>query len=293
MKTKFSIIVPVYNSLGDLKKLIDSVIPQLNGHELIVVNDGSSNRTLRPWLDGNDHIRAIHLDRNQGSGAARNAGIVAARGERVLFIDADCVAHSDWLKEHEAFHRKFPHEVCLGNILPQSRESLLLRFLEYGSSPMFDLNNPQIRALELTSFDFFFTANASVPRQALVDSGLFDVRYNGAWDDIELAYRLHQHGLLFRFHKKATVSHRHPDTYTRFLRRQIRVGRGYWRLHNHHPELLDALSFANQWQALREGLKLARRQGQSAWESNGFMAIEFLGKLYFWYGYLREKRQST
>jgi glycosyltransferase involved in cell wall biosynthesis len=289
MATKFTIVVPVFNSIKDLKRLITSLTPQLNEHELIIINDGSTDGNIISLLEQNAHVIPVHLKQNRGSSAARNAGIRKASGERIVFIDADCVATENWIEMHEQFHDRFPEDGCIGNILPQSLESVLLRFLDHGPSPIFGFNELKIDHLAPISYRFFYTANSSVPRKALLDAGLFDERYNGAWDDVELGYRLDTHDFRFRFNEKALVYHRNPDNYRRFFRRQIRVGRGYWQAHQHHPEFLGALSFNNQFIALKEGLGKAMSLGRSLSDRIGFVILEFIGRLLFWQGYLYDK----
>ena len=87
-----SIIIPTYNNAQFLPQAIDSVISQnVAGCEIVVVDDGSTDETgtvLAPYA-GKIHL--VHQE-NAGSAAARNAGLVLAKGEFVVFLDAD-----DWL----------------------------------------------------------------------------------------------------------------------------------------------------------------------------------------------------
>ena len=86
----FSVVMPVYNRERYVKEAIDSVLAQSDGDfELIVVDDGSTDRSV-------DIIRSIHdprirLSQNDhgGGAAARNTGIEAARGEFIVWIDSD------------------------------------------------------------------------------------------------------------------------------------------------------------------------------------------------------------
>ncbi len=84
MKPFFSVILPVYNSNESYQMSLNSVECQtFSSFEIIVVDDSS----LLPVRVNNPN-QLIKLKKNQGPAAARNAGIVAAAGEYVCFIDA-------------------------------------------------------------------------------------------------------------------------------------------------------------------------------------------------------------
>lgn len=90
---RVSVIVPVYNAGRFLRECVDSIRAQsFRDIEVICVDDAStdgSGEELRA-LEGEDgRVRALSLDKCLGVSAARNAGLDAATGEYVLFVDAD------------------------------------------------------------------------------------------------------------------------------------------------------------------------------------------------------------
>lgn len=87
-----SIIIPVYNAEKTIEKCLDSIINQTYKNiEIIMVNDGSgdnSEKVIESYKDNDSRIKYCYQE-NQGVSAARNLGISIARGEYVIFADAD------------------------------------------------------------------------------------------------------------------------------------------------------------------------------------------------------------
>lgn len=82
-------VIPVFNGERFLAEAIGSALAQdYEPHEVIVVDDGSTDGTAAVAARFGIRITCLH-QRNAGPGAARNAGILAARGELIAFLDAD------------------------------------------------------------------------------------------------------------------------------------------------------------------------------------------------------------
>ncbi|MFS0861498.1 glycosyltransferase [Fredinandcohnia sp. 179-A 10B2 NHS] len=92
MKPAISIIVPVYNLEEYLRDCIDSILDQtFTDFEVILVNDGStdgSGKISDEYAIKDNRVRVIHKE-YRGVSSARNAGINAAKGEYIGFIDGD------------------------------------------------------------------------------------------------------------------------------------------------------------------------------------------------------------
>jgi glycosyltransferase involved in cell wall biosynthesis len=89
-----SVVMPLYNKERELKRAIQSVLVQtIDDYELIVVNDGSTDKGPEIVAEMKDpRIRMIHQS-NGGVSAARNRGIEEARSDLIAFLDAD----DEWL----------------------------------------------------------------------------------------------------------------------------------------------------------------------------------------------------
>lgn len=90
-----SVVIPAYNAEMVIARAIDSVLVQdYSPLEIIVVNDGSTDRTaeiVRGYADRG--VRLIDLAQNHGASGCRNEGIAAASGPFIAFLDAD----DEWL----------------------------------------------------------------------------------------------------------------------------------------------------------------------------------------------------
>lgn len=91
-KRKYSVIIPVYNAEKTLRRCVDSLLEEhYPDAEIILVNDGSRDSSgviCREYVSKENCIRYIEKE-NGGVSTARNAGLDAASGEFVLFVDSD------------------------------------------------------------------------------------------------------------------------------------------------------------------------------------------------------------
>ena len=93
-----SIIMPAYNSAKTIGGVIDHVLKQpYTNIELIVVDDGSSDKTPRILQQYHDKRLIILTQPNAGAAAARNTGLAAATGEYVMFVDSDDKFSDDFI----------------------------------------------------------------------------------------------------------------------------------------------------------------------------------------------------
>ena len=94
---KISVIIPVYNAQAYLRECLDSVVNQtMEDIEIICVDDGSTDasaRLLRSFQDEDMRLRVL-LREHCGAGPARNAGIEAAEGRYITFLDSDSTRQS-------------------------------------------------------------------------------------------------------------------------------------------------------------------------------------------------------
>ena len=114
-----SIIIPAYNTAPYIHRAIESSLRQTHTNiEVLIVNDGSTDETLKVAQDYASHDGRVRVltQENAGVSAARNHGIHEARGEYVTMLDSD-----DWLEDDAIellldAQMKYPDKLPVGGI---------------------------------------------------------------------------------------------------------------------------------------------------------------------------------
>jgi len=205
----FSVVVPTYNRLPILRQCLAalaaqdlSTAPGVEGYEVIVVDDGSTDETVAALLQVTDpHLRLLQQDHG-GAAVARNCGVKAARGSVIVFIDSDLVVVKGFLAAHaRALQRHW------------RRRGSRLCFTYGAVINTSNFAQPTAEPHKLTdlSWAYFATGNVAIDRQLLLRSGLFDPRFcQYGWEDLELGERLRQLGVVLVRCPEAIGYHWHP-----------------------------------------------------------------------------------
>lgn len=243
-----SIIIPTFNRLRDLRRVVAAVRSQTgplgDDVEVVVVDDGSGDGTW-DWLSGQSRETGFVALRqsNAGPASARNRGVEAAGGETVIFLGDDTIPQPGWLAAHLEEHRLFgdsgPIAVLGYTSFPAEAESPFLRFInEYGAQFGYLI----IEDPCAVPFNFFYTSNISLPRNEIERHGGFREDFPAAaWEDIEFAYRAAADGLRIRYQPRARTTHHHCVQPRTFCRRQRTSGRSAAIFGSLHPELGEFL----------------------------------------------------
>jgi glycosyltransferase involved in cell wall biosynthesis len=258
-KNLVSVVVPAYNAAKILPACLSALQNQTRPpDEIIVVDDGSTDETIQTAMGcGAMVIEQAH----QGPAAARNLGIERARGDLVLFTDADCEPLPDWVDKMIA-PLADPQVVGVKGIYRTRQSSPTARFVQAEYEDKYDLMSHH------ATIDFIDTYAAAYRRSVYIENGGMDPHFpRASGEDIDFSYRLAQHGYKLVLARCAAVYHRHPDTVTKYLRRKYHVG--YWRvrMYKKHPEKMVADSHTPQSLKLQMGLL-------------GAIALAWVGSLY-------------
>ena len=127
---RISIIIPVYNGGETLDRCLRSIADQRFGdYQVIIVNDGSTDGTpelARRWADQDDRIEVVTQSCG-GPGKARNTGLELARGEYVVYMDADDYwVREDLVEQLAPRIESAPADVYLYQMIKVTEEGTLL-----------------------------------------------------------------------------------------------------------------------------------------------------------------------
>lgn len=178
-----------------------------DAYEVIVVSDGSTDGTGAYLENYRGTLRLRWFEQaNKGPAAARNAGVQAAAGEYILFVDDDLVPEPQLLEEHARSHHEAGRDVVvLGPLLtPEGFE--MAPWVRWEQEMLMKQYNAMLRGDWQATARQFYTGNASLRRRCIVAAGGFDEKFRRA-EDVELAYRLASNGLEFVFNIRAAGLH--------------------------------------------------------------------------------------
>lgn len=127
MKPLVSIIVPVYNVEGYLRRCVDSILAQkFQDYELILVNDGSTDgggKLCDEYTLQHSNIRVLHKP-NEGLSSARNAGLEVANGDYIAFVDSDDYIHPEMIGTLHELACNHSSDIVMCNYLKTSEKQM-------------------------------------------------------------------------------------------------------------------------------------------------------------------------
>jgi len=219
-----SVVIPTYNRLPILRQCLQALErqrlePPLQGYEVVVVDDGSTDATLA-WLEQAcaagelPHLRLVQQEHG-GPALGRNRGVEAARGEVIVFIDSDLVVGPDFLLSH-----------ARGLEQDWQRVGDRLSFTYGAVINTADFDNPTAERHKLRdlSWAYFATGNVAIERRLLERAGLFDIAFHlYGWEDLELGERLRALGVRLVRCPAAVGYHWHPALSLEQIPRLVQV----------------------------------------------------------------------
>jgi glycosyltransferase involved in cell wall biosynthesis len=200
-----SVVIPAYKVAPFISETLNSVFVQsFSDYEVIVVNDGSPDtveleQQIRPCLS-----RITYLTQaNSGAGAARNAGIRAANGEFIAFLDGDDIWLPSFLEEQLALISTTGSDLVYADAINVERGKLDRR-TNMDINP--SVGEVTAKAL-ITAECMVITSSVLVRRELILQAGFFDESFRNS-QDFDLWLRLAKAGARMAYQKKVLVRRR-------------------------------------------------------------------------------------
>ena len=225
---KTSVIVCTFNGSRTLSKCLESLLRlDYPNYEVIVVNDGSTDTTAK--IASNYGFRVITTE-NRGLSSARNTGLNAATGEIVAYIDDDAHADPHWLRYLASTFMNTQHVGVGGPNIAPPDDGLIAECVAH--SP----GNPVHILLSDSEAEHIPGCNMAFRKSALAAIGGFDPQFCIAGDDVDVCWRLQQHGWTLGYSPGAMVWHHRRNSIRAYWKQQFNYGKAESFLEKKWPE---------------------------------------------------------
>ncbi len=209
-----SFIIPLYNCLAHTReclRTLQATLPAGLTHEIILVDDGSTDGT-REWLSTlQTPCRAILNDTNLGFAGACNRGATAATGELLFFLNNDLVLLPGWFQPMRRVFRLFRKVGLVGNVQRNAVTGAVdhagIAF-DLKCKPVHDLRRPLwSRLVGYRRVPGVTGACFGIRRRVWLELGAFDEGYRNGSEDVDLAFRARQAGYCNFVSLRSAVRH--------------------------------------------------------------------------------------
>jgi glycosyltransferase involved in cell wall biosynthesis len=238
---RVSVALISWNQLEFLKRLVSQLLDQEFDHtdyEIVIADDGSTDGS-QEWLSAlhEPRIRPLLSQDRSNRAQSRNKAIRESRGDIVIMVDGDHTVKRDFLSIHAERHAS---EKCAivgkSDFVHDWKFRALNRYLNNCGAAKLPPN-------ERLPGRYFLTRNCSVPRDVLLEIGLFDESFP-TWggEDLELGVRLEDSGIPIYGEPRALAIHHHLRAMDQLLENLYSFGKlGVPLLVEKHPRLFREL----------------------------------------------------
>jgi GT2 family glycosyltransferase len=214
LRPDVSVVVPHYNDFENLRRCVQSLhrqsLPAERFEVIVADNNSPGGLAAVECFSGGAVVVAAP---EQGAGPARNAGAAVARGNYLAFIDSDCVADKDWLRQGIAALEQFDY--AGGQVITTiAAPGRLTRAEAFEAVFAFNFK----KYIEKDKFSG--SGNLFVPRAVFEQVGGFRARVS---EDVEWCHRANSMGFRLGYAERAIVYHPARRRWSDLTRRWDRV----------------------------------------------------------------------
>jgi GT2 family glycosyltransferase len=209
-----SVVIPNWNGEKYLPACLLSLRRQSYGDiEVILVDNGSDDRSVQLVRESFPDVRVIRFSRNRGFSAAVNAGIRVTKGDYVALLNNDTEADPRWLEElKKGLDTRGDVGFCASKILYFDRRSIINSAGDAmsvtGYPRCIGNTEPDSKEFERTREVFGASATAALYRkEMLYQVGMFDEDYFAYYEDVDLSFRGQLAGFRCLYIPTAVVYH--------------------------------------------------------------------------------------
>ncbi len=221
---KISVVIPTYNEEERLGECLDAIMKGTLLPDEIIVSDGMSTDRTVEIAQGYELVKVVPNPKKHAAGG-RNEGIKVATGELIAFIDADCIAHPDWLFEISKAFSTDDIDGCGTYIEPCPTDNRCEKFwghlslqllMSYGDEPYYVAHKSLNEA--------FITASCAYKKELLDKLGGFSDYFANNAEDVDLCWRALDSGARLKYIPDAKICAHSPTTIQGIKRKSFRNG---------------------------------------------------------------------
>ncbi|MBU2548896.1 MAG: glycosyltransferase family 2 protein [Proteobacteria bacterium] len=209
-----SVVIPNYNGAEVLEACLLCLARQtVSDFEVILVDNGSRDRSLELAARVRPDVRTLVFERNRGFAAAVNAGIRAARGRYVALLNNDVQVEPDWLEALVEALEADPLVFAAGPKMLLDPERHRINVVGIKLKPNAESGSIGAGQEDRGQYDrpgqvFGVSAGAALYRRDVFeDVGLFDEDFFAYLEDVDLSFRARLLGYRFRYAPRARAYH--------------------------------------------------------------------------------------
>ena len=208
MKLNVSLYIPVYNGELTIESVLKSVLKLNPGpDEIIVVNDGSSDRTKEILKNYKDQVKIIDNPLNMGLAYSRNVGISKSKHENIAALDADVEVEENWLNNLFETKKKSGSSICGATLIEKYKDKNIYNFWRhihatqnnYGKKDIEDLGKP------------LAGSNTLLSKEAWEKVGGYEIQYRTNGEDTTFCQKLLLNNYKISYSSRAKAFHLRND----------------------------------------------------------------------------------